>query len=88
MFVILFLLLLGFFSGALICYIGLNSPGYLIEVVAITFIGGVGEVLLIKKLSESRAYFRALKLDGNFFPFFFMGFGMAILIFSKSGPII
>lgn len=48
----------------------------------------MGEVLLIKKLSESRAYFRALKLDGNFFPFFFMGFGMAILIFSKSGPII
>ena len=40
MFVILFLLLLGFFSGALICYIGLISPGYLIEVVAITFIGG------------------------------------------------
>ncbi|QMT41508.1 hypothetical protein [Neisseria shayeganii] len=88
MLVILFLLIFGFSLGALICYFGLTSPGYLIEVVAITFIGGVGEVLLVKKLAETLTYFRVLKLDGNFFPFFFIGVGMAILIFSKRGPII
>lgn len=60
-----------------------TPPEHLITIVAIIAPLFVTEILLIKKLSQKNIWLKDLKIDGDWFGYFSLGFGAAMIIYPK-----
>ncbi|WP_147476943.1 hypothetical protein [Vandammella animalimorsus] len=60
-----------------------TPPEHLITIVAIITPLFIIEILLIKKLSQKNIRLKELKIDGDWFGYFSLGFGAAMIIYPK-----
>lgn len=60
-----------------------TPPEHLITIVAIIAPLFIMEILLIKKLSQKNIWLKELKIDGDWFGYFSLGFGAAMIIYPK-----